>query len=271
MTKGFYVQLDAVVDMVAGVINRLVPDQYTSIIRDGYHKRRGDFFKGVDPKQFREMYDRCDFETIEAGTLTNVFQFLQPKIAEYMTEFLARQLPMAESPTLDVNIWPYELNDNERAMLRSIVYIKVGGIIGVNVISVPYAELSPSNCSEKYNMMIMYNYHHYLNAHSAELIANPRPMLILIAPMVYFNADPENDEELVDQLKNGINILAILEASVAPRICLKFLNVDIFSIIYPDERIKAPDEVNVERLKTIDVFEKELLEQRAKNAGNPSP
>lgn len=270
MTKGFYIQLDSVVDVVAGVINRLAPEQYPSIIRSGYHKRRGDFFKDVDPQQFREMYDRSEFETLEAGTLTNIFQFLQPKIAEYMTEFLARQLPMAESPTLDVNVWPYKLNDAEKAMLRSIVYIKTGGIIGVHVIDTPYEELLPSRCSEKYNMMVMYNYHHFLNAHSAELIASPRPMLILIAPMVYFNADPNNDEELIDQLKNGINILAILEASLAPRICLKFLNVDIFSIVYPDDRIKEPDEVNVDRLKTIDVFEKELLAQRAKAEGGPS-
>lgn len=262
MIKGFYAQLDTIVDVVAGTIRRVAPEQYTEAIRSGYHKRKGDFFKDVDPEKFREVYDRHEFETLEAGTLTNVFQFLQPKIAECMTEYLARQMPATTGPWLDVNIYPYELNDNEIAFLRSIIYIKIGGIVGVNIINKPYSELTPSVCAEKYNMMLMYNYHHYLNAHSSALIANPKPMLILVAPMVYFNRDPETDEELVDQLKNGINVLAILEASLAPRICLKFINVDVYSIAYPDDRIKDPDAVNMDQYKTIDQFERELAEQR---------
>jgi hypothetical protein len=191
---------------------------------------------------------------------TNIFQFLYPQIAEMMKESIAHELPHHQKPQLDVNVWPYAFQDDEMAALRSHVYLQLRGMIGVNVFSKPLGELTPGFCAENYIMMIMYDYHHYLNTHGNSLIKEPKPQLMLIAPMVYFNSDPDKDEDAIEHLKRGINSLALLEAALAPRICLKFINVENFSIVYPDERILANDAVDTSKHLTIEELDKKLTQ-----------
>lgn len=262
--KGFYVHLDAIIDLRAGTIRRLNTEAYAEIIRNGYHKRKGDFFEGIDPVAYRTLYEAREMETVAEGTVTNVFQFLYPQVAETMKECIANELKDHERPTLDVNVWPYDFTDDERAYLRSLVYQQTRGIIGVNVFSKDIKELTPAYCAENYHMLVMYDYHHYLNAHSSALIKDPKPFLMLIAPMVYFNTDPDKDEETIEHLKQGINSLSLLEASIAMRICLKFINVDVFSIVYPDERILELDKVDVTNQMTIEELDRILLAKKAK-------
>lgn len=264
--KGFYTDIAALLDVRYGVIKRLNPETAATIVKNGYHQRKGDFFPGVDKKAYDELYAKNEVETLMEAMATNIFDFLRPQVAEMMKESIAHELPHHQKPQLDVNVYPYELTSEEMAMLRSIIYLKMGGMIGVNVFNKPIEELTPTYCTENYVMMVMYEYHVYLNTHSNSLIKNPKPLLMLIAPMVYFNMDPDNDEEVIEHLKRGINSLALLEAALAPRIHLKFINVENFSIAYPDERIIANDAVDTSKHITIDELDKKLTRFRAKNA-----
>lgn len=262
MAKGFYIHIDAIFDTRAGVVHRIDPEKHADIIRGGYHNRKGDFFEGIDPIQYNELYKLHEVETLMESTITNIFQFLYPQVVELMKEIIAQEVPHHEKPTLDVNVWPYDLTDDEKAQLRTLVYLQMKGVIGVNVFSRDIADLTPGHCSEHYHMVIVYDYHDYLNAHSNALIKEPKPYLMLIAPMVYFNRNPETDEETIEHLKRGINSLALLEASIASRICLKFINVDIFSILYPDDRIMKTDESDTSQFISIDELDKVLEKQR---------
>jgi hypothetical protein len=260
--KSFYVDINAVLDVRYGVLKRLNPETAANIIKNNYHQRKGDFFPNVDKAAFDELQGKHEVETLMESLVTNIFQFLYPQIAELMKETIAHELPHHQKPVLDVNVWPYELTREEMAMLRSTIYLKVRGIIGVNVFSKPLAELTPTHCNENYVMMVMYNYHDYLNTHGNALIKEPKPYLMLIAPMVYFNSDPDQDEEVIEHLKRGINSLALLEAALASRICLKFINVENFSIVYPDERIVAQDAADTSKHISIDELDKKLEKQR---------
>lgn len=272
MTKGFYLGLNEVLDTRASTIKCLRPDLHDDIIRNNYHNRKGDFFAGIPPEEFNAKYAAQEFDLLEDATMSNVFQFLHPQIADFMTEAIAAEIPAKDLPMLDVNIWPYELNREEIASLRSLIYIKTGGIIGVNMIDVPLAKLTPSKCSDNYHMMMMYRYDEYINMHSHALIESPVPTLLIIGPMVYFNTDPETNEETVDQIAHGINSLLILEASLAPRIGLKFVNIDIFSIVYPDERISEKDAATGEVRHSLDDLERELKRQATVDVvAGPSP
>lgn len=260
--KGFYMALDAALDTREGTIKRLHPDIMPSLVQSKYHKRKGDFFEGVDEKAYKELYAKRDIDTLMQSTVTNIFQFLYPQVLDHMKETLASEVPNHQKPMLDLNVWPYELTIEEKAMLRSLVYGKMRGIIGVNVIDVPLKDLTPAKCSENYLMMVMYDYHDYLNAHSDALLKHPRPLLMIIAPMVYFNVDPDVDEEAKEQLKHGINSLAILEAAIAPRIGLRFINIENYSIIYPDDRIVKIDEPDVSHFRSIEDVDRELARRK---------
>uniref|UniRef100_A0AAU7PFA4 Uncharacterized protein n=1 Tax=Burkholderia phage vB_BgluM-SURPRISE13 TaxID=3159457 RepID=A0AAU7PFA4_9VIRU len=256
--KSFYVDINSVLDCRYGVINRLNPEAAKELVKNGYHRRKGDFFEGIEKTAYDEMYKKYEVETLQASMVTNIFQFLRPQISEIMKESIAHELPHHQKPQLDVNVWPYVLQADEMAYLRSLIYLQVRGAIGVNVMSKPLEELTPTHCFENYVMMVMYNYDEYLNTHSNALIKEPKPYLMLIAPMVYFNMDPDKDEEVIEHLKRGINSLALLEAALASRICLKFINVENFSIVYPDERILAQDAVDVSKHISIDELDKKL-------------
>jgi hypothetical protein len=264
MSKNFYLDVGSILDARAGTIRRLNPEAYAEAIRTNYHQRKGDFFKGIDPQAFRKLYKSYEMETIMEGTVTNVFQFLYPQITDALKEFIAHEGADHMRPMVDVNVWPYDFSEEQMAYLRTLVYRKLKGLIGVNVFKKDIKDLTPAHCSENYFMMIMYDYDDYLNVHSTELIKNPQPMLILVAPMVYFNRDPDTDEETIDQLKQGTNSLALLEALMAPRISLRFVNVDIFSIVYPDDRIIKADLPDTDRHISIDELDKVLLKQKEK-------
>lgn len=260
--KGIYTDLNSIMDARFGVVKRLNPESAANLIRNGYHQRKGDFFEGVEKAQYDELYGKHEVETLMETMMTNIFQFLYPQIVELMKETIAHELPNHQKPQLDVNVWPYDFSEQEKAALRSHVYLKLRGVIGVNVFSKPLKELTPGFCAENYSMMVMYDYHHYLNTHGSALIKEPKPFLLLVAPMVYFNTNPDTDEDVIEHLKNGINSLALLEAALAPRICLKFINVENFSIVYPDDRILANAVVDTSKHITLDELDKKLEKQR---------
>jgi hypothetical protein len=263
--KGIYAEIGALMDARYGVVRRLNPEAAKNLIKNGYHYRKGDFFQGVSKEAYDELYNKYEVETLQETMMTNIFVFLAPQIAELMKETIAQELPDHQKPTLDVNVWPYDFQADEMATLRSIIYLQFQGRIGVNVFSKDIKNMTPAACAENYVMMVMYDYHHYLNAHANALIKNPKPFLMLVAPMVYFNSDPDQDEEVIEQMKRGINSLAVLEAAVAPRIHLKFINVEHFSIIYPDERLAGIEEPDVSKHISLDELDKKLEEQRKAN------
>lgn len=260
--KGFYVHIDSIFDIRAAIIRMMNPEAYAEIIRNGYHQRKGDFFPGIDHETFRKLYMERDANTLPESTITNVFQFLYPQIADAMKEYVAHNHQEHQRPFLDVNVWPYELSDDEMAILRTLVHMQLRGIVGVNVFSKPIEEMTPTKCAENYHMMVMYDFVDYLNAHSNELIRNPKPYLILVAPMVYINNDPETHDETIDQLKQGINSLALLEAGIQDKLCVKFVNVEVFSIVYPDDRVLKVDVPDDTRSIPIEELDRMLVKQK---------
>lgn len=269
MSKGFYIHIDAILDTRAGTVRRLNPEAHAVMVKNGYHQRKGDFFEGVKYEDYRALYESHDVDTLIESTMTNVFQFLYPQVLDSVKELVAAEAQAHQRPTVDVNVWPYALQDDEMAMLRTLIYQQMRGVVGVNIFSKDIAELTPAKCAENYNMMIMYDYDKYLNTHASALIRDPKPFLILIAPMVFFNRNPDTDEETLDMLKQGINSLALLEATIAPRICLKFVNVEIFSIVYPDDRILKVDAIAADHSITIEELDKKLEAQRAREKRIP--
>lgn len=267
--KNFYVDINSIIDARAGVVNRMNPEVHADLVKNGYHLRKGDFFEGIDPVEFRRIYNASEMETLEAGMMTNIFHFLYPQVVDMMKEFIADERNKRDRPMLEVNVFPYDYTEDEKAFLGGIVHGYMRGIVGVKIINTDIKEMNPVFCNERYSMMVTYDYDRYINAHSEELIRNPVPTLILIGPMVYFNTDPDKDEETIDQLNQGINSLAILEAHIAPRICLKFINVEVFSIVYPDDRVLHYDKVDTKPARSIEDLERVLKEQAQKEKRIP--
>lgn len=267
--KNFYIDINSIIDARQGVIERLAPGAFVEINQEGYHKRKGDFFKGIDPVAYRNMYQANELETLMHGTMTNVMHFLGPQIADVLKEFIASEADTRTRPMLDINVFPYKYSDEDKAYLGGVIHAMLNHIVGVNVIDEDIKNLTPSRCNASYFMMVTYDYDRYLNAHASELIKQPVPGLILVAPMVYFNTNPDEDEETIDYLQQGINSLALLETSIAPRICLKFVDIEVFSVIYPDDRVMKKHEANLENQMSLDDLERVLQSHRDKKKTIP--
>lgn len=259
--KNFYVDINSVLDVRQGVLSRIAPVLHSTLIGSNYHKRKSDFFEGVDRQEFLKVYNTNEVENLMASTFSNILTFLFTQISEMTAEMVVSGADRNTMPHLDVNVYPYELNSDELASLRSVIYNELNGIVGVNIINIPISKLPPALCGQKYVMMVMYDYDRYINAHDDALMRQPQPKLFLIAPMVYFNTDPEKDEETIDALSKGINSLALLEAGIAERICLRFINIEYFSVVYPDDRLLVEKTKDINLGMTLDEYEKRLTKR----------
>lgn len=234
--KNLYIDLHSVFDVRAGCVRILNSETYDQLLEKNYHQRKSDFFDGIDRETYLKLYRSYDTNTLVQSTVTNIFHFIYRQLTEMIQETFVSQVDNQERPKLHVNIFPYALSSEEQHELRMVIHAMLRGIVGVDIINEDIQTLNPQLCYKQYLMMIMYDYDQYINTHSDALIKESVPELIIVAPMVYFNTNPDTDEETIEYLAHGINSLALLEAGIASRIGLKFINVDYFSIIYPDDR-----------------------------------
>ena len=260
-TKNFYVDLDSIFDVRLNLIGRIDAKAPERLIAAGYHNRRADYFEGIDPVEFRKLYDEYSFENLQGCIKTNIFVFLNEMVFEVLKELIPLELPVDDRPKLEINTWPYELTEEENHLLQRLAFVELGGKIEVKIVHLELKDLAPTQCQNRYHLMVMYHYFNWINAQSEALVKGFFPQLIIVGPQLIFENDPDNSHELRELLESGINPLAILEARIAPRITLRLVSPELFSVVYPDRRLEKKTEVK-ESGMSLETFQKLLEEQR---------
>lgn len=239
--KNFYIDIASAFDLRAGCIERLKPGHVTELVRNGYHNRKSDIFPGIDMDAYRELYWKFEDDTLTASYATNVYYSLLVHVIDVLREAKANEVHPDHLPKLYLNIYPYEFDDDAKLMLRQVCYSAVQRLVDVVIISRPMEDLDPAWMRETFFLAYMYHYDKWYSHHMPTLsamIAGGRRItdLIILGPMVFINNDPDSNEEIQEHLRNGINPLALVEAGLEG-MGLRLQNPEIFSIVYPDDRI----------------------------------
>ena len=222
-----YVDLDCLLDTRLGTLAKISDECAVQALQSNYHKRQIDSFPNVDTIAFRELYKQRDTETLALSVATNAFVLLQACVKGSLEDIaLGGQ---NEGIIFEVNYYPYELDDEEKKLIRLSILSRTLDTMDVELISIDNKFLTPAYCNENYAMMIRYDYVDWFEMHLEQLEKTPIPKMALIVPSLYRNEIP-NAEKLDEFKRNHINPFRATEISAAPVVGLKFLGVDVFCI-----------------------------------------
>lgn len=168
-----YVDLDSLLDTRLGTLRLHWPEVFAKCVADQnyYLRERDDFTPWGGPTQaeFAERYAQRDVETLQHSMVTAV-----PGLVKNMMEIQDRdfeETPYFSSIGLDINIWPYELQDgrggkdelDEIAELRSIMRVYSGLHSDPNIISRPPESMTPAYITSRYKTLFMYDFRDWLS------------------------------------------------------------------------------------------------------------
>jgi len=221
-----FTELDALLDTRIASLDKMGTDVLINVIGKNYHNRLADYFTDIDNDKFKEIYDNRDKEILKNAILTPI-SFL---ILDYAKKTINQisSTPFHYKPKLIVNIYPYDLTDDEITNLIKVLIHTTESLIDISIVKMPYEEITPMYVKRDISLLILYNYTEWLELHSANKAFNKTtcPEVTLLGPGIIFKKGSYKNETNLDPF-------AAIETLVAPLIGLKLLTIDLFSFILP--------------------------------------
>lgn len=255
-TNIIYVDLDALLDTRLGTLAFLKNEYAVNALNDGYTSRDRDEFKDVPYDIFKKAYDKRNVETLMMSTFTDVFTLLQSCIKS--TFEIAATNPNTKSLQIQVNVYPYDLTEEEMAEISTAVWSRLKEMVDVNVVKVNDAFLTPQYCKDTYTMMIRYDYQSWLkthhDSHAFEKVKIPE--IAIVAPALYQRRPSE--QELSELKEQNIHPFTAVEYAMAPFFTLRMTDIAVFCISKEilnanDQTLgsKVKDGINVEGTESL--------------------
>lgn len=232
MNQDILVSLDALLDTRLATLFHLEPSQTEAMLSAGYRDRESDTWSelgfGFDHKEYLDAYRARDIETLKAARPTSI-----APVINQITNSLGKaaiQAPMIERIHVDVNVYPYRMDDQLKEMIAGAVneWVSVDAI--VNIVDMPYSDITPMFLDRHYAAMILYEFDEWLGHHHEQLIECPIPTVTVIAPALYLDKKPGKDELRMDGT-DMVSAFAALEMALIEYVSLTIMDVKYFSLI----------------------------------------
>ena len=226
---GVYVELDCLLDTRLATIARIDQELAVKVVREGYHKRMSDHFPGVPLDKFKELYDNRDHTTLEHSVCTPVVRLVGDIVKEFETE--AQTSPIHKGGFVTVNCYPYDVDDEEREILRQSLAVWMGNDVEIEVTSFPREVLEPQYVISRYAVLVMYDYYKWMDMHVKGFETTPLASVRLIAPALYIDNVPDK-ATIRRWTKEADNPLRALATLASPLVDLEFADAELFSALY---------------------------------------
>jgi hypothetical protein len=223
-----YVDLESLFDLRLAVLYHLAPEVIPQVLTQGYHTRMADVFEGVDPKVFAHRY-RTQTKAVLLDALPTPLLDLLSEFAVTTVHQLSTS-PHHKRPKVTVNLFPYEVTDEEAALLLQCIRAKTHSLADIELITQPLEALTPTYVKQHFALMVMYSYGAWLEYHSAQghFAKVTCPEVSLWGPQLF--ARPEAiPQALTEAEALGLSPFETVELTAGPLINLKLLPVDQFS------------------------------------------
>lgn len=227
-TINLLVSLDMVLDTRLGTLARLDERLPTQVLQNGYHLRRSDFFDGVDKQAFDALYKARNVETLQASYATNLLPFLKQMVEKLTEKYM--DSPLHESINIDLNVFPYVLDEEVAGYMASSVQTWIGPLATVRPVRITDTELTPKVVKDQYDKLFMYEYGQWLEMHTDAFEITRIPDVELYIPAIIFTEKPD-DEKIAELTKIAMNPFEALQFGASLFIGLIPIDVGLFSII----------------------------------------
>lgn len=228
------VTLDSLIDTRLGVIAQAFPDKVEKVLTRNYYDRIQDRFNGIDPEVYADLWKKRDVETLKKSMMTNMTLLLGSFIKSATNEVLGGNPPNAL--IFDINIHPYQLDEDERNDLLGVLEVHVGDAVEYNIISVPDEFLTPQHCKATYQVMVLYDFANWMRMHSGVFKEFRMPDVTIYAPQLLEKLPtPAENQEMIDAKLDPFEASRL---AASPAFAIRFLTMDMYSIRDPVKDVK---------------------------------
>lgn len=224
--------LDAVIDTRLGTLNLIDPEAVVGMNPPDYLLRTRDEFQfmGIDNELFDVAYRNRDEFTLRSSIVTNILPIVQNAIHQYKTMIN----PSRNGPIeLDLNIYPYNLDKEVARVMADLVEFKLGGIVKVTPVRVPYENMTLSYLASNYHTVVIYDWVDWACANERSFRSEAAPGVTMIAPDILRGERlPEKPDDTVRAAFKVAHPTAYMEFALADYIGLSFERVSFFSMAH---------------------------------------
>jgi hypothetical protein len=230
------IELDCLLDTRFGTISKMGEDHLERIFTPAYLERDEDRFEGIDPQQFKEMYNARDEETLQRSVITAFVPRLK-NLTQFLSESAIAR-PEYNGIKVAVNVYPYRLSESVLGEIRQCVSAWCGGFVPVELINIAPENLSPRFVKETFGVMMMYDYGQWFGKNKQAFNETLCLETHLIAPALYFNEKPD-EKTLKDMIRNGFHPFQGAQMYGSQLIGLELVDVKYFSVVAPPHFYKS--------------------------------
>lgn len=248
--KRVYIDLDSLFDTRLGCLAEINPKLTLQALEDGFLKRNCDSFSFIKKDKFDSLYKLRDIETLRLSPFTACHKLL----ASVCVSMLKGSVdgPDITGVKVVVNINPYKLSEVEAGDLLSLIVEKTGRLVEVQLVDIPFKDLTLSHCESNYDVMFMYDYMYFLeqNVVAKNHIKHSLYDRILIAPEIFLREITKKDIDKIyrnNPALSNYTPAAAVKAMASPVVCLEFVGPEIFSVdqeLYKSDFYKLKEEHN---------------------------
>lgn len=230
MNQLIHVELDALLDTRLATLYQINPALIGKAIECGYRNRISDVWSeiglDVDQDDYNERYRNRTVDTLKLAKPTAIVPMLTD-----MTASLGRasvEDPRIEKIGIEVNVWPYKLDDETKLAIEEAVSIWVSVDSEVTTVDYDRGSLTPSLIDQQYAAVILYGFNDWLTLHSSTLIDKRIPTVSIIAPALYLNGKPD---EVTNDDGSPIEPFAATELALVEYMTLVMKDAIYYSLV----------------------------------------
>lgn len=241
MRQVVYCDIDSILDTRIGTIVKINPEAADEILsKEEYFLRNHDHeIVGLTDKvtleDYKTMWENRDVETLMLSRPTNML--LQLSTIMMKLDKDAINTPLIDSVDLEINIYPYQLTDEEKDELKIIISTYVGALVKITIIDQKVGLIEPGYIKENYGLMIIYEFQQWLRDIFPKLQTTGvrLPDVYFMLPALYEDKEkiPTEDDETVEEGKR-INAFAAMEFMFIEYLSIAFQPVIAFSFMTPE-------------------------------------
>ena len=222
------VDLDSLLDTRIPIINDLVGDKKTTeILNNGYFTRNSNEFPGITFEAFQEKWVNRNSDILPRSMMTGCVQFLQSMLKELVVQKTATA--GHDHFRIMVNIYPYEMDDEEKEELRLVLENYFINLVNVTVSRIPYQYMDYHWVRDNVGAMVFYNWCDWINeitdSFGGSLMKNTLSRITLYAPAIHMVKKTEESE------KNFVTNMEFVQTCMSTAIGLEYIDVSIFSMV----------------------------------------
>lgn len=227
----FYIELDCLLDTRMSTLFNMGEDICLKAVDGKYNDRITDHLPGIDYNEFKKQYDAREKSVLKNAMVTpmiNVIRSFSLSTAENTLNS-----PFHYEPKVVLNVFPYDLDDDEKKLLSQLITKHCVKLAQVEVISRSPEQVTPLYVKNHLSIVVMYRYDEWLEIHCANGLfpKTTIPSVSLLGPRVSFKKlDGQAPER--DPFKD-------MEEMASPLIKLNLLPASMFSMVLKLQKKQA--------------------------------